>query len=506
MSARLYHQLPHILDSVSYTFQAGVFASGKVALDVPPLVNAFKGPFEVVANNRLFSQYPPGAPAIYAIGQVLHVEWIVGPVCCLILIAATSAVARIVFGSGTALVVLICGVLSPFVLFQSGSFLSHPVVGGVLAAALLAFVLGETRADERWYYVSGALLGIAFTARETASVLFAVPLGVRLIRTRNVRAIASLAVAGVPFVILYLAYNQAVTGSPWVLPRQLFDASDRFGFGDGIGFHTRHTLAAGLANTDELLTDLQFEFLGWPPLFGLGILLAPFLLRRPREADEAPLVSGRQRGASDEPPLVSGRQRGASDEPPLQLGRLREWDVLAAIGFCVFVVAYVGYFYHGIALGPRYYFEAMPWLLLLAARGITALAEFARSRLAAGVVVGALFGYTLLFYLPLEVQRRTDLSGMPSALRLNPVFVQATLFGPQPNVPQKPALVTTGDWWVYNTALAALNCPTLPDCDVLYALATNPADETRLRLQFPGRAVFHAQYSPQGALSLVPAG
>ena len=69
-----------------------------------------------------------------------------------------------------------------------------------------------------------------------------------------------------------------------MLPRILFDPSDHFGFGDGIGFHLRHTLAAGLVNTDELLTLLQFDLFGWPPLFALGLLGVPFLLGRARRA------------------------------------------------------------------------------------------------------------------------------------------------------------------------------------------------------------------------------
>src|SRR6185295_2835047 len=155
-------------------------------------------------------------------------------------------------------------------------------------------------------------------------------------------------------------------------PRSLFDPTDRFGFGDGLGFHHRHTLAAGLANTDELLTVLQFELFGWPPLFSLGLVLAPFLL-----------------------------------------GQAKRWDALAGCGVLAFVVAYAAYFYHGIALGPRYYFEAMPWLLLLAGRGAQVLAQLAQRRGAAFAVLGALSLNTLLFYLPSEIQRRADFSAMP---------------------------------------------------------------------------------------------
>jgi hypothetical protein len=267
---------------------------------------------------------------------------------------------------------------------------------------------------------------------------------------------------GVPFVVAYFVYNLRQTGSPLLVPRQLFDPSDHFGFGDGVGFHTRHTLAAGLANTDELLTLLQFDLFGWPPLFALGLMSVPFLF-----------------------------------------GRARAWDYMALGGFGAFVVAYVGYFYHGIALGPRYYFEAMPWLLLLGARGVQVLAQVASSRVIAGALVGALTLNTLLFYTPAELDRRTDLSGMAGGLPLSLGFVRSSLFGPQLVGVPSNALVVTDDWWVYNAALSALNCPRLPNCDVLFALATNTANVDQLRTQFPGRTLMRATYTG-GLVTVTP--
>jgi hypothetical protein len=293
-------------------------------------------------------------------------------------------------------------------------------------------------------------LGAAFLSREVASVLFALPLGMRLLATRRWQALTVVIACGLPFVLLYLLYNAAITGSPTLLPRAMFDPSDHFGFGDGIGFHTRHTLAAGLVNTDEQLSILQFDLFGWPPLFAFGLIGLPFLF-----------------------------------------GRARAWDILASLGFASFVIAYAAYFYHGIALGPRYYFEALPWLLLLAGRGAQVLAQNARSWAAVVVVLGLLSLNTLFFYLPHEVQRRTDFSGLPAGRRINLTFVQTGLFGPQLVDVPASSLVVTDDWWLYSASLAALNCGQLPDCAVLFALATTPEDLSRLRAAYPDRQVVH---------------
>jgi hypothetical protein len=257
-------------------------------------------------------------------------------------------------------------------------------------------------------------------------------------------------------------YNLWLTGSPTLLPRTLFDPSDRFGFGDGTGFHQRHTLAAGLANTDELLTLLQFDLFGWPPLFAFGLLGVTFLF-----------------------------------------GRATGWDLLAALGVAAFVVAYTAYFYHGIALGPRYYFEALPWLLLLAGRGAQVLAQLAGSRVAVAALLGLLSLNTLLFYTPLEVARRQDLGGMPLGRRVNLGFVRAGVFGPRlEGVPDR-SLVVTGDWWLYNSALAALNCGRLPDCPVLFALAPTADDLARLRSNYADRTLLRT-VEEAGRIDLVP--
>jgi hypothetical protein len=457
VSWRIYHQLPHILDAVSYDFQARVLETGQLALAVPPLVDAFKGPFELALDGRWFSQYPPGAAAAYALGG-----WLAGPLCGVLLVGSTGWVARRLYGPGTQRVTVLLGVLSPFVLFQSGSYLSHPISGALVGLSLAAFVFGEQR-HSRGYLACGAVLGAAFLVREVAAVLFALPLAIRLFSLKRWRALFLLLVAGVPFLAVYLAYNAAQTGNPFLLPRAVFDPTDHFGFGDNIGFHQRHTLAAGLANTDELLTLLQFDLFGWPPLFALGLLGLPFLL-----------------------------------------GRAQTWDGVAAEGFLTFVVAYVAYFYHGIALGPRYYFDALPWLLLLAGRGVQSLAEVARgSRLAAALVVGPLCVYGLLFYLPAELARRADYSGLPDGRPAVVSFVEPTVFGPRLVGLPDHALVLTDDWWLFNAALAALNCPSVPDCPVLFALATTDGDRQLLARTYPGRQVLRV-VDTNGTLTVAP--
>jgi hypothetical protein len=461
VTVRLYHQLPHIVDAAAYHFEMGVLRSGRLWFQPPPLSQFFKYYFETTDNGRWFAQYPPGAPAVYALGSLVGLEWLMGPLTSLALIFASAFAARQFFSSQTAAVVLCLGAISPFILFQAGAFMSHPVAGATLAGALAAFAYAQRTRRTKWYLGTGALLGWGLLTRELSTVLFALPLVAWLAGQRRWRGLALLLAAGLPFAVAYLLYNAQLTGDPLLLPRNAVDGSDRYGFGT-FG-DTHHTLAAGLVYTDENLTILQFDLFGWLPLFSLTLLGLPFLL-----------------------------------------GHAKRYDWLLGGALLVYIAGYVGVPGAGIVLGPRYYYEALPFILLLAARGVDSLVSTCHSlgvpRVAAqcGVlaVVGLLTFNTVLFYYPHLVERRTDYFAIDHNWGVSIPFVTTSLLGPRLTGFDGPTLVLVPDDVVYKT-LSALNCPFLDSdhiqsCQVLFVWAGHD-QEPQLVQAYPGRAVLTAQ-------------
>jgi hypothetical protein len=73
-------------------------------------------------------------------------------------------------------------------------------------------------------------------------------------------------------------------------------------------------------------------------------------------------------------------------------------------------------------------------------------------------------------------------------------FVRTGVFGAQLGALPEPSVIVTDDWWLYSAALSALNCPRLPDCPVLFALANSstPDDMRSLHVQFPNRVIVRA--------------
>jgi hypothetical protein len=475
-----YHAQPHILDASAYYFQAKVFATGRLAAPVPEQLGAFQGPFMVAHDGRWFTLFAPLTSVLLAVGILIGVPWLVEPVLGTLALWGLYRIAKRLFGARTALLALALGVLSPFYSYLAASYLSHTVALFFVVYFVL-FLLrftDEYRARElalAAVCASGMLLTRELTAAlvgfgATAWIFGLSWRGLLQAWRRVLPALAIAAAIAGTGVLLYLLYDKLQTGNALLTPRNLFSPADRYGFGVGIGFYGRHTPAAGLVVLDQLLTTLLIDLYGWP--FYLTLALVPLaFLHRWRDA---------------------------------------RWDL-----FCLFMVALLigaqaGYFYHGIYLGPRHLFEALPFLLLLTARGLTALptiltavwtravpalptAGFARiAQSVVAAVLLALLLCNLVYYMPRQLALHTDFTGLPAAM---PVKV-TQIYDYHPG----HAVVVTDNWFVYNYILWPLNDPDLRGA-TLYAYAPSPGDVATLRALYPDRTFYSLTVTASGDVS-----
>ena len=72
-----------------------------------------------------FGKYPPGYPAILALGVLAGVPWLVSPLAAAATLLLQYALGRSLFGGGSGLLGALLLLLSPFFLFMSGSFMSQ---------------------------------------------------------------------------------------------------------------------------------------------------------------------------------------------------------------------------------------------------------------------------------------------------------------------------------------------------------------------------------------------
>ena len=340
LSARwVFSGRPLLVDEVAQLFQARIFASGGLAgaLDVVP--ELFSALHLVERDGRVFSQFPPGGPAVLAVGVSFGAAWIAVPLCGALAVWCFSAFARRVEAErpGVSLLASMLFAFAPYMVFMSGSQMNHvPTLLGVCVAllALERATAVDSRAMRRPLHALACGLGLGFAAtiRPVDAVAFALPIGALLVwrALRDRSQLTSLVASGVGVALpvsLMLWFNVQTTGAPL-----LFGYEALWGKGHELGFHAAPW---GVAHT---------------PARGLE-LVSLYFLRLQTYLFETPI-----------PSLV------AAVVALLLVPSLRRLDGLLLAGSAMLVVLYFAYWHDGFYLGPRFYLCLLPALALWSAR------------------------------------------------------------------------------------------------------------------------------------------
>lgn len=356
---------PLMIDEVLQHFQAIIFAQGRLALPSAPHPEFFTAIHVVEHEGRTFTHFPPGWPAMLALGVLAGVPWLVGPLCGGVTVLAWWWFLR---GSesrpgvrGGALLLL---ALAPFTAFLTASQMNHAPTLMWLVVATAALTHGMRSEHPRpWLAVlAGFALGAAATIRPVDAFAFAVPAAAwylgRAIREprRWIDALAAGAGVAVPMAWL-LWFNARTTGAPLVFGYELL-----WGSSHGLGFHAdpyggMHTPRRGLAMISSYLVRLQSYLYEWPVPSLLPPVLALALWPR-----------GRRLPAGDRYLLASG-------------------GLLLAL--------YAAYWFDGLYLGPRFVFALVPLASLWTARLPALVREHAGPGLALRTTMYA-FGVAVL--------------------------------------------------------------------------------------------------------------
>ncbi|WP_420632034.1 ArnT family glycosyltransferase [Candidatus Leptofilum sp.] len=366
-------RVPHVQDSLTYLFQAQTLARGELWAEAPLLPQFFEQEFLLVQNGRWFGKYPPGFPAILAIGVLLNAPWLINPLLATLTVPLIYQLGQRVGNGRIGLLAAALMSLSPFFLFLSGSQMAHAAELFWLVLFMLCWWMVIKKQEHReaqrclLALVAGSAAGMAFLTRQLTAVAIVAPFFLFTIwhsplpwRNRLQRSAVWLA-GLLPLVALLFVYQWTVTGDPLQDPRLLYWPYDQLGFGDDVGEAPNlltielleeeagyavlwrtdldqpprgHTPQRGLHNILRNWQVLQSDLFGWLPLLTFSFIWLGFLLKRPSHTD---------------------------------------WILLATL---ISLVAAEAFYWHsGIMYGPRYLYGALPALLLLTARGVQALAE-----------------------------------------------------------------------------------------------------------------------------------
>ena len=319
--------IPHVGDAVVQLWQAKTYASGSFTVPAPELIEFFFDPFLVVKGGNWFSQYPPGFAIMMVPGVIAGHPELLNPL--------LAGLTLIIFGLTLKELSIsrwwiFLFLLSPFVIFMSGSFMSHPasMFWGALG---LWFFLKAKREKPLFLLLWGLAAGLMFIIRPYTALCFNLPLTLFALRKRVGLGIL---LAGIGFILGSIPYfldNYFTAGSFFTAGYQAaWDGNSGLFFGQS-PWGPPHTPQLGLVHLAALLHGLNLRLFEIPIPALTGVVLWLFC----------------------------------------KFNRSwKEWALFWA-GICGFV-GYYFYFYVDMVYGPRFaYASAFP-LLIVSVLGLRA--------------------------------------------------------------------------------------------------------------------------------------
>jgi hypothetical protein len=215
-------------DESAYHFQARTLASGRLTAASPattePVDNARRTEFffihHIIARGQWFGKYPPGWPALLAVGHLLGIEWLLNPLLGLVLLWLTYKIGSTCFDETVARGAALMLLLSPMFLVNCVGYYSHVFCGVLLAAATLFCIESLRNERKRDHLLMFILLGIALLVRPFTAFCFTMVLTLASFawawpRKKRLLWIFGAGCVGASIAFYGLAaYNLALTGDP----------------------------------------------------------------------------------------------------------------------------------------------------------------------------------------------------------------------------------------------------------------------------------------------------
>jgi hypothetical protein len=279
ISERVFERLPHLEDELAYLYQARIFAGGQIVIDSPQDHRAFWQPFVIdyEPTGKRFGKYPPGWPAVLALGVKAGCPWLVNAVLGALTVILVFRLGREIWGVPVGFFAALLTAFSPAALLLNGTLMAHTAALFFTTLFLWCCWRFERRSQRLpWGLVAGTAIGALFIARPLSAVAVGLPFlvwsGALIVSgrrsasaerpTSRLRAGCVLIIAAAVVASALPLFYAAATGSPTTDLYRLVWSYDRLGFGDGHG-RTGHTILNGLRHARFDLSLASADLYGW---------------------------------------------------------------------------------------------------------------------------------------------------------------------------------------------------------------------------------------------------
>lgn len=237
LSGIYFHFLPFDSDTVSYLFQAKLFAQGKLYAPAPPEFGFSPSRHINIYNGKWYSKYPFGNSLVLTLGVLLGAPCFVPAVLPAFSLLLLYLLVKESYNGRIALLAVILGLISPATLVIGSTWLSEGT--SRFFAVLFVFALFRTLKRGGWFYpvLVGFAIGYVFCTRPIVGLTFGLASSCFVlywqIRERRLLLKATTYFL-IPFSImisLCLAWNYYFTGSPIQSTWQVLQTYSGMGFG-----------------------------------------------------------------------------------------------------------------------------------------------------------------------------------------------------------------------------------------------------------------------------------
>jgi hypothetical protein len=413
-------QFPNSSDEYAYLVQAEMFSRGKLWEAAHDLPDFFY--YNNIAQHEgiLISRFPPGWPLLLSTAfEVGMPSSLVNPILGIVTLVVFYFFARKYYGERIAIWSLLALAFTGYYIFNSASYYSH--VSCLLVTLLFVFnvYLYQDKKNIVYGLLAGFCLGLVVIIRYYTAVLIFLPFLVYWLlqyRLKTVLLFLWLGIGSLPCLVYLLSYNYSITGNA-LLPVTVWAYPD-----EQLGFVKGHTFLKGM----EHIIRRIFMFFYWASP-GLLVLYFVFLWRK----------------------IKSPHERFLKPED------------------YTFITLTVGYLFYyqigGNQYGPRFLFEALPFVVLFVVSKVFQAREKWTTALLLASILYALVRLPFIVYREEKiVDQRQDLYDLVEEEKIR----NAVVFVSSPTSPIRPMPVddlTRNDPRFGNSVLYALELPKIND-------------------------------------------